>query len=347
MRGVEILILLSIALQVVAIAIALHLVNKTKYKALWVCCIISLVLLCVDHLMQLNIFRGVDVSDLTRAWVGIIVSLSFSICVVCARLLVDHVERMAEHRQMLENRFMTALLRTEERSRASFSRELHDGLGPLLSSSKMSLSALNRAKLNDAEREILQNTSAVIDEAIRSLREISNNLSPHILNDFGLARGIKHFVDRLGTVRDTNIKFKTTLKDERFDSNIEVILYRVTCELINNSLKHAEATEIAVSLIQDKGMLIIDYSDNGKGFTYNDGESSGMGLSNIRSRISSLNGKFDIVSSEGCGMKAKVAVSLTGANMHLTPSDLKELRSIGESNKGTILKRRNNGKQRD
>lgn len=342
MRGVEILILISIAMQVVAIAIALHLVNKTKYKALWVCCIISLVLLCVDHLMQFNIFRGVEVSDLTRGWVGIIVSLSFSICVVCARLLVDHVDRMAKHRQMLENRFMTALLRTEERSRASFSRELHDGLGPLLSSSKMSLSALNRANLSDSEREILQNTSAVIDEAIRSLREISNNLSPHILNDFGLARGIKHFVDRLGTVRDTKIKFKTTLKDERFDSNIEVILYRVTCELINNSLKHAEATEISVCLSEERGMLVLDYSDNGKGFIYSEEESKGMGLSNMRSRISSLNGKFEIISGEGEGMKAKIAVSPTGVNMHLTPSDLRELRSIGDN-----IKKRRNGKQRD
>lgn len=341
MRGVEILILVSIVMLVAAIAISLHLVNKTKYKVLWVCCIISLIMLGVNHIMQFNIFRGVEVSDLARAWVGIIVSLSFSICVVCALLLVKHVDRMAKHRQMLENRFMTALLRTEERSRASFSRELHDGLGPLLSSSKMSLSALTRANLSDSEREILHNTSAVIDEAIRSLREISNNLSPHILNDFGLARGIKHFVDRLGTVRDTNIKFQTTLKDERFDSNIEVILYRVTCELINNSLKHAEATEISIRLSQENDMLVIDYCDNGKGFVYSEEEGRGLGLSNIRSRISSLNGKCEIVSSQGNGMSAKIAVLPNGANMHLTPSDLKELRSIGEN-----IKRRRNGKKR-
>lgn len=340
MRGVEVLILVSIALQVVAIAISLHLVNKTKFKALWICCIISLALLCVDHIMQFNIFRGVDVSDLTRAWVGIIVSLSFSICVVCAHLLVKHVDRMASHRQMLENRFMTALLRTEERSRATFSRELHDGLGPLLSSSKMSLSALNRANLSDGEREILQNTTAVIDEAIRSLREISNNLSPHILNDFGLVRGIKNFVDRLGAVRDTKINFRTTLKDERFDSNVEVILYRVTCELINNSLKHAEATEISILLTERAGLLTIEYSDNGKGFVYSEEESRGLGLSNIRSRISSLGGKCHIHSSEGNGMTAKIAVSPAGVNMHLTPSDIRELRSIGENNK-----RRRNGKK--
>ena len=206
----------------------------------------------------------------------------------------------------------------------------------------MSLSALNRAHLSDSEREILNNTSAVIDEAIRSLREISNNLSPHILNDFGLARGIKHFVDRLGTVHDTKINFKTTLKNERFDSNIEVILYRVTCELINNSLKHADATEISILLSQERDLLIINYSDNGRGFVYSEEESRGLGLSNIRTRIASLNGKCDIVSSEGGGMSARVAVSPNGANMHLTPSDLRDLRSMGDNNK-----RRRNGKKRD
>ena len=333
MSGVEILIIVSIVMQVVAIVIAMHLVNKTKYKALWVCCIIALVLLCVERVMQFNIFQGAEPSDLTRAWVGIVVSLSFSICVVCARLLVEHVERMAHHRQMLEKRFMTALLRTEERSRASFSRELHDGLGPLLSSAKMSLSALNRANLKDNERQILQNSSAVIDEAIRSLREISNNLSPHILNDFGLVRGIKNFVERLGTLRDTNVEFSTTLKDERYDSNIEVILYRVVCELINNSLKHADATHISVMLREESELLIVEYSDNGRGFNYSDVESSGMGLSNIRSRISSLNGKFELHSSIGKGMCVKVAVSINGDNLHLSPRDLREIREIEDNTK--------------
>ena len=320
-------------MQVVAIAIALRLVNKTKFKALWVCCIIALALLCVERVMQYNIFQGAEPSDLTRAWVGIIVSLSFSICVVCARLLVYHAERMVQLRSMLENRFMTALLRTEERSRATFSRELHDGLGPLLSSAKMSLSALGRANLKDNERAILQNSSAVIDEAIRSLREISNNLSPHILNDFGLARGIKHFVERLGTLRDTNVVFTTPLKDERYDSNIEVILYRVACELINNSLKHASASEISIALREERGLLVMEYSDNGIGFNYSDVEDIGMGLSNIRSRISSLNGKFELSSSVGRGMSAKIAVSINGENLHLSPRDLREIKEMEDNSK--------------
>ena len=343
MSGVEILIIVSIVMQVVAIVTALLLVNKTKYKALWICCIISLIMLSIERICQFKIFQGEEVSDLMLAWVGIVVSLTFSICVVCARLLVDHVDRMAKHRQMLENRFMTAVLRTEERSRASFSRELHDGLGPLLSSAKMSMSALNKGNMTENDRTIVQNTSAAIDEAIRSLREISNNLSPHTLNDFGLARGIKSFVDRLGTVRDTKIEFKTTLKDERFDSNVEVILYRVVCELVNNTLKHAQATHISIDLREEHGLLMVDYSDDGCGFSFHDVEDRGMGLSNMRSRILSLNGKLSISSRPGEGMHAKVSVATDGSTIRLSAEDFERLYSADSNNK---RKRRKYGKKR-
>lgn len=326
MSIVEILMILSIVLQVIAAVIALLLVNKTKFMALWIFCIISLVLLCVERTLQLMQIGGDEVQPLTFAWVGIVVSLSFSICVVCARFLVRHVDNVTTQRRLLENRLLTAVLRTEERSRDTFSRELHDGIGPLLSSAKMSLSALNHAELSDKERTTLRNTSQVIDEAIRSLREISNNLSPHVLNNFGLARGIKHFVDRLVAMHDVDIRFTTQLRNERFDPNIEVILYRVVCELINNSLKHSQCSEIDLSLRHVSNHLVVEYSDNGCGFSPESVEERGMGLSNIRSRVSSLSGKFLLGSRPGAGMTARVAVSVD-SSLERIPDEIYELLS--------------------
>lgn len=336
MRAVEILMIVSIVMQVVAMVIALFLVNKTKFRALWICCIISLILLSVERYLQLEIFAGEQVSELGFAWVGIIASLSFSICVVCAYLLVKHADRVTEQRRVLENRLLTAVLRTEEQSRASFSRELHDGLGPLLSSAKMSLSALQRASLSENDKAVLQSSSAVIDEAIRSLREISNNLSPRILNDFGLARGIDRFVDRLGVVRQANVEFRSTIGDKRYDRNVEVILYRVVCELINNSIKHAECKQIRLSLAEQGGCLVLDYSDDGKGFDLSEVEDMGMGLSNIRSRVSTLNGKLKIVTYPGAGVRVKVVVPIDGAVVNVE--------SILEQ--GQNVKRRRNGRRR-
>lgn len=313
MSGVEILMIVAIVIQTIATIIALLLVNETKYRVLWVCCIISLTILSTERILQLMSFDGTYISGLTYAWIGIFASLFFSASVICARLLVTHVDRMAIERRLLENRLMTAVLRTEERSRANFSRELHDGLGPLLSSAKMSLSALSKVDLSERDRQTLRNTSAVIDEAIRSLREISNNLSPHVLNSFGLMRGVKNFVERTQAIHPTAIRFTTNMNNERYDSNIEVILYRVTCELINNSLKHAACDQIDVELTLANERIVLEYYDNGRGFSPRDMESVGMGLSNIKSRISSLNGTFTLNSSPGAGMHARASVSINSA----------------------------------
>lgn len=317
MTGVEILTIVSIVMQLVAIVIALLLVNHTKYKALWVCCIVGLAMLTVERCSQLGIFDSHLLSDLALAWVGILVSLSYSLSVLFANLLVRHVDKVTYQRRVLENRLMTAVLRTEERQRATLSRELHDGLGPLLSSAKMSLSALQRAEMDDKSHEMLRNTSAVIDEAIRSLREISNNLSPHVLNNFGLVRGIKNFVDRVAMMQSREIIFRTRLGEERFDANIEVILYRVVCELVNNSLKHSECSRIFIELNTMGDRIIVAYRDNGKGFNLREVENQGMGLSNIKSRISSLGGKIRIDSKPSAGMTAHVEVSTSGRIVHL------------------------------
>lgn len=325
MSGIEILIIVSLVMQVVAIIIALPLVNHTKYSALWICCIVALVMLSVERILQLRLFDGYYVSNLTLGWVGIVISLSFSICVVCAHFLVRHVDHITLLRRLLENRLMTAVLRTEERSRATLSRDLHDGLGPLLSSAKMSLSALQRAELSDKDRATLSNTTAVIDEAIRSLREISNNLSPHILNNFGLARGIKNFVDKIATMHNVDIVFSTTIGSQRYDSNIEIILYRVVCELVNNSLKHSKCSKIEIALKQSGTMVTIDYSDNGVGFVLREVQDTGMGLSNINSRISSLSGKIKIESSPNNGMTTHIEIDTTNTLAQLSKEDYKLL----------------------
>ena len=323
MTGVEILTLVSMMMQLVAIVMALPLVNHTKYKVLWVCCIVGLMLLTVERAFDLGLIEYHHISDLAFAWIGILVSVSYSLSVFFAHLLVRHVDRVTQQRRELEKRLMTAVLRTEEKQRATFSRELHDGLGPLLSSAKMSLSALNRPEMDDRSREMLKNTSAVIDEAIRSLREISNNLSPHILNNFGLVHGVKNFVEKVGAMHNLDIIFRTRLVDERFDSNIEVILYRVVCELINNSLKHSDCKRIIIELNMSGENIVVEYSDNGKGFVLADVETIGMGLSNIKSRISSLGGKIRLASKPGAGMSAHIEVSTTGDIVHLA-DDLHE-----------------------
>ena len=307
---ITILLILSIVVQTLATAYALRLVRATKYNSVWILFIVGFSLLTIERLVQLLMDLGVEV--VPRWWfgyLGVTVSICLSIGVMYAHKLFRYIDRLNHQRTLLNKRILTAVLRTEEKARSRFSKELHDGLGPLLSSAKMSLTALSRDEHNAEQREIIDNTTYVIEEAIRSLREISNNLSPHVLNDFGLARGVRNFIDKSVAMHDVKIRFTTNLRSERYDTDVEVILYRVICELINNSLKHSGCTAINLSLSQNGSELTLDYSDNGRGFNPQAMMDCGMGLSNISSRINSLGGSCSITSSKGKGMQAAIRVN--------------------------------------
>ena len=304
----KILLVAAILIQLVASVFAVRLIRTTRYNSIWILFIVGFMLLSVERLLQLLWVSGQRFPMEISVWLGVVVSVALSIGVMYAHKLFRYIERMNRHSQTVNKRILTAVLRTEEKSRSRFARELHDGLGPLLSSAKMSLSAVSCEGMDDERRAIVENTAYVIDEAIRSLREISNNMSPHVLADFGLVRGVQNFIQKCTGMHDVKIRFMTDLRSERFDANVEVILYRVICELINNSLKHAACTEISLS--QDNGLLSLDYSDNGRGFDPQAMMDCGMGLSNIASRIHSLNGTFDIRGRKGKGMSAAVRIGV-------------------------------------
>ena len=306
---IKILLVISIIVQTLATAYALRLVRATKYNSVWILFIVGFSLLSVERFVQLLMAGGHYVPRWWFGYLGIVVSVCLSIGVMYAHKLFKYIDRLNRQRQLLNKRILTAVLRTEEKARSRFSKELHDGLGPLLSSARMSLSALSREERSADQREIIDNTTYVIDEAIRSLREISNNLSPHVLNDFGLARGVQNFIDKSAAMHDAKIRFTTNLRTERYDTDIEVILYRVICELINNSLKHAACTSINLSLSQNGSELALDYTDDGRGFNPQAMMDCGMGLSNISSRINSLDGTFGISSAKGKGMRAAIRVN--------------------------------------
>lgn len=310
---IRVLLYLAIIVQLIALYYAIRLVRVTKYNAIWILFIIGFLVLGVQRVVQLWTNYGHPMPVLTMTWFDIAVSLCVSVGIVLLDKLFIYIDRLNHHRQLMDRRILTAVLRTEEKTRANFSKELHDGLGPLLSSAKISLSALSHSDMTAEQRDIFNNTLYVVDEALRSLREISNNLSPHALTDFGLARGIQIFVDKAAALHKVKISFATNLRGERYDPDIEVIMYRVVCELITNSLKHSGCSEIRLSLSAAGDTLEMQYSDNGRGFDPQAMMDCGMGLSNINSRVSSLNGTFDIRSSKGRGMCASVKVNVRGA----------------------------------
>ena len=329
--GLKIVMVLIMVVQLLAIGYATHLIRRTKYSVIWILCIIGFTISFGQHLYMI-VCSGDDVNISHFIITDIVTSLCIVIAVLFANRLVNYIDRLSEQRSVMSKRILSAVLRTEERSRSQFAKELHDGLGPLLSSAKMSLSALSTKDMSEEQREILQNSRFVIDEAIRSVREISSNMSPQVLTDFGLAQGLHNFISRISALHTVDIEFNTNLCEERFDSNVEVVTYRVVCELINNSLKHSKCSKIEIMLVLSGDILSLHYKDNGCGFNPDAVMLCGMGLSNITSRIDSLNGDIEIRSKEGSGMQVVAHISITQSE---TPIQ-KQRKRNGKRDKNSI-----------
>ena len=299
----KILFVIAIILQFFAVGVAVKLTRVTKFNFSWMLLTIGFIIMAIMRLVEfLPYVSNIKPQDYREifVWGGVITSLAFAIGVFMIQKIFKYMKRVEDSRRLTEKMFLNTIIQTEEKERKRFAKDLHDGLGPLLSTVKMSVSSLAQMKHDDISREIVENTEIVINEAIKSLKEISDNLSPHILNNFGLVRALNNFSNKINIARTIKINMESDLKDERFDTNVEVVLYRVVCELINNTIKHAKAKKIDISLAKEGDYLIIVYKDDGKGFDVNkvieQPSATGMGLSNIYSRINSLKGEINIES---------------------------------------------------
>jgi len=313
----KILFVIAIILQFFAVAVALKLTRVTKYNFSWMLLTLGFILMAIMRLVEfLPYVTPIKPQDYREifVWGGVITSLAFAIGVFMIQKIFKYMKRVEDSRRLTEKMFLNTIIQTEEKERKRFAKDLHDGLGPLLSSVKMSVSSLAQMNHDDATREIVENTELVINEAIKSLKEISDNLSPHILNNFGLIRALNNFTNKINITKTIRINLNSDLKDERFDSNVEVVLYRVVCELINNTIKHARAKKIDLSLNKENDELLIEYKDDGKGFDVSkvieQSANMGMGFSNIYSRINSIKGEINIESGQKKGTLVTIKVKM-------------------------------------
>jgi signal transduction histidine kinase len=305
---------LSIILQIIAASIALRFMKITRYRLSWILLSTSFVLMAVKTFIQLiEYFRGKPSFELTLIdeWMNVLISVLIITGVILIRELFYSLKRAETDRLRSERRVLNAIITTEETERKRFAKDLHDGLGPLLSTIKMSLSALSPKVTDSSGVEILTNATHVVNESISTIKEISNNLSPHVLTNLGVASAIRTFAAKVNAARDVVIDFHTNMQGVRFDTDKEVVIYRAACELINNAIKHSGASKIEIDLNKHEKIITLQYLDNGRGFDtsrLSDEEPSGMGLPNIETRVRSVDGVFVIESSRGKGTSALIRV---------------------------------------
>lgn len=309
----KIALLLSMLIQIGAAIIAVSLIRRTRFNISWILISISFVLMALRRLMEFfSVFEeSKRLGDpVWGSWVSIISSLLLCIGILYIKRIFKLQDRIDQLRKESEDRVISAIIQTEEKAKQSIARELHDGLGPILSSIKMSMSAIDQDKLDSKNREIVEKVGKAIDEGLISLREVSNNLSPHLLKNYGLLKAVETFVEPI--LKNGRIQFTlvSNVEDRRFNENLEIGLYRVICELIGNGIKHSEAAKIYLAINQDGNFLEIKYRDNGKGFDPEQAQrgSIGMGIENMKSRIRFMKGSIYIDSSPGKHTNIKILV---------------------------------------
>jgi len=209
------------------------------------------------------------------------------------------VERISQEHQIS---LLSAMLEGQEQERTRLARDLHDGLGGLLSGIKLELSTVSGTAELPRINTIVESSLQRIDGAMDELRRIARSLMPEILTKYGLGEATLEYCRSLKKTGVKNVvcqvfNFQTTMEQSR-----QVVLYRIMQELVNNAIKHADADQILVLLQQTGDTVFLTVEDDGKGFDVSQGSPlKGAGMTNIKARVDFLGGKIDIQSEPGTG----------------------------------------------
>jgi two-component system, NarL family, sensor kinase len=204
---------------------------------------------------------------------------------------------------------ISAAITTLENERKRIASDLHDELGPMLSAIKLQINHLE--PVNSTELAIIQKSSSQIDDIITRFREISYNLLPNTLVRKGFVTAIHEFIGKLKELHNLKIHFHSpsfSLTPER-----EVNLYRVVQEIIQNTIKHAKATQLIIHITQKKQTILLQTRDDGIGFNY-PGEKqqvAGIGLLSLQSRAQLLGGDLLVYTKPGEGVIFEIEIPLT------------------------------------
>lgn len=231
------------------------------------------------------------------AFIGLVAGLLFFIYYKNKQLNQQRIHVMKKEQ---ETQRLKSIIEGEEKERKRLARELHDGLGAVLATVKMQISGIQRKFPDVQTSETYQKAETLIDDACRTVREVSHDLMPYVLEQQGLFSAIGEMCQNLSSQHDTSFDFIPFGNEDQLNDVLTITLYRITQELLKNILKHAEAKEVIVQLTLEDDEIMLIVEDDGKGFDTSL-KKKGIGLDNIYSRAAYLDGTLEIESTIGQG----------------------------------------------
>jgi two-component system, NarL family, sensor kinase len=230
----------------------------------------------------------------------------------------SHKQKMQQHRinELEKEKQLTAteaVLKGEERERIRLAKDLHDGLGGMLSGIKFSFQSMKQNLIMTPDnQQSFERSMDMLDSSIREMRRVAHNMMPESLVKFGLDTAIKDFCNEINTSGALNLKYQSIgINTVKIDQTTSITIYRVVQELTNNIIKHAQANLAIVQVTLTDSVLTLTVEDDGKGFNPEKiRNSKGMGWENIKNRIDFLGGKVNIDSEEGKGTSVLIEINL-------------------------------------
>ena len=209
-----------------------------------------------------------------------------------------------------QKKIIQSTILTQEKERTRIAQDLHDDI-----SSKLNIVYLNANLLQDGNLDkqetvlIHKNILEATDKTLKSAREIAHNLIPPILGKFGFKDAAEELCDSFNASRKVIVDYQFKYPKEYLNSESELHLFRITQELINNSIKHGKANKINLKIVVKEDVLFYNYIDNGIGFNASEiANKKGLGFTNIENRIDLLQGEFDVESAINNGFKISIKI---------------------------------------
>lgn len=209
-----------------------------------------------------------------------------------------------------QKEIIQSIIITQEDERKRIAQDLHDDISSKLNVINLNANLLKDGDLTPEEYSIVNNgILEATDKTLESARKIAHNLLPPILEEFGFKDAVEELSDSFNNSRKINIDYTINYPKKLLIPQNELHLFRITQELINNSVRHGKANNSTINITYRDNQLIFNYTDNGIGFnTDNINNKKGLGMKNIESRISLLNGKYNIGSEIGNGFKILIVI---------------------------------------
>jgi len=224
----------------------------------------------------------------------------------------DVTQQVKTEQQLKDMQLWEALVNGEEKERSRIAKDLHDGVAGMLAAAKMHLASLHSSEREIAETAAFKQAIQLLEEAAVEVRKTSHNLMPELLLQHGLDEALRRYCCNISNNSTLVVRYDSWGDLKRYKSSFELSVYRIVQELLNNTVKHAQASEAIVQFQCNERVMYVSVEDNGIGFSKEDVQKEGMGLSNLCATVKAMNGSITLNAVPGEGVNVYLEFETAG-----------------------------------